>query len=67
MEGQKVINLLEDSDDDDILKFQTRKWYVINDQNNGQYGSGDENGTRIKFNTDIIKLNLCNYADYAFW
>ena len=31
------MNLLEESDDD-ILKFQTKKWYLINDQNNGQYG-----------------------------
>ena len=29
METQKTVN---DSDD------ATRKWYVINDQNNGQYG-----------------------------
>ena len=34
MEAQKIINLLEESDDDDILKFQTRKWCIINDQNN---------------------------------
>ena len=40
MEAQKIINLLEESDDD-ILKFQTRKWYIINDQNNGQYGKGN--------------------------
>ena len=33
----KIVNLLEESDDD-ILKFQTRKWFIINDQNNGQYG-----------------------------
>ena len=32
METQKTVNLLNDSDD------ATRKWYVINDQNNGQYG-----------------------------
>ena len=63
MQAQKIINLLEDSDDDDISKFQTRKWYVINDQNNNQYGSGDENGSTIKFNTEIIKQNFCDYAD----
>ena len=33
----KIFNLLEESDDD-ILKFRTRKWFIINDQNNGQYG-----------------------------
>ena len=36
MEVQKIINLLESSDDDE-LKFQTKKLYIINDQNNGQY------------------------------
>ena len=34
MEAQKIINLLEESDGDD-LKFQKRKWNIINDQNNG--------------------------------
>ena len=62
MEAQKIINLLEDSDDD-ILKFQTRKWYINNYQNNGQYGKGDENDSAIKFNTEVIKSNLCDYSD----
>ena len=35
MEARKNINLLEESDEDD-LKVKTRKWYIINDQNNGQ-------------------------------
>ena len=50
MEAQKIICLLEESDEDD-LKFQTRKWYIINGQNNGQYRKGDENDSTIKFNT----------------
>ena len=62
MEAQKIINLLEDSDDD-ILKIQTRKWYINNDQNNGQYGKGDENDSAIKFNTEVIKSSLCDYSD----
>ena len=40
MQAQKSVNLSEESDDE-ILKFATRKWYIINDQNNGQYGKGD--------------------------
>ena len=40
METQKIANLLEESNDDH-LQFQTRKWYIINDQNNDQYGKGD--------------------------
>ena len=62
MEAQKIINLLEESDDDD-LKFQTRKWNIINDQNNGQYGKGDENDSTIKFNTEVIKTNLIDFSD----
>ena len=30
---QKIVNLLGDADNES-LKFATRKWYVINDQNN---------------------------------
>ena len=45
------------------LKFATKKWYVINDQNNTDYGDGDENGTTIKFETKVIKSNLCDYSD----
>ena len=63
MEAQTIINLLEESDDDEILKFQTRKCYVINDQNNGQYGKGDGNDSTIKFNAEVIKPNLCDYSD----
>ena len=62
MEAQKIINLLEYCDDD-ILKFLTKKWYIINDQNNGQYGKGDENDITIKFNTEVIKPNLFDYSD----
>ena len=50
MESQKIINLLEQPDEDD-LKFQTKKWYIINDQNNGQYGKGDQNESTIKIIT----------------
>ena len=49
--------------DKESLKFATRKWYVINDQNNTDYGDGDENGTTIKFETKVIKSNLCDYSD----
>ena len=36
METQKIVNLLNDSNNESS-KFATRKWYIINDQNNGQY------------------------------
>ena len=62
MEMQKIANLLGNIDNES-LKFATRKWYVINDQNNTDYGDGDENGTTIKFETKVIKSNLCDYSD----
>ena len=50
--------------DSESLKFATRKWYVISDQNNTDYGDGDENDdTTIKFETKVIKSNLCDYSD----
>ena len=39
--------------DNESLKFATRKWYNINDQNNGQYGR-----RTIKVETKVIKPNL---------
>ena len=62
METQKIVNLLSDSEEFN-LKFATRKWFIINDQNNGQYGRGDENDSTIKFETKVIKPNLCDYSD----
>ena len=66
METQKTANFLGDADNESS-KFGTRKWYVINDQNNTNYGEGNENGTTVKFETQVIKSNLCDYADaYIF-
>ena len=62
METQKIVNLLNDSDKESP-KFATRKWYIINDQNNGQYGRGNENDSTIKFKTKVVKPNLCDYSD----
>ena len=62
MEMQKIANLLGNADNES-LKFATRKWNVINNQNNTDYGDGDENGTTIIFETKVIKLNLCDYSD----
>ena len=61
METQKIANLLGD-DDNKSSKFATRKWYVTNDQNNTDYGEGRENGTTVKFETEIIISNLCDYS-----
>ena len=37
MKTQKIVNLLRDPYNESS-KFATRKQYIINDQNNGQYG-----------------------------
>ena len=49
--------------DNESSKFATRKWYVINDQNNTDYGGGNEDSTTVKFETKVIKSNLCDYSD----
>ena len=49
--------------DSEASKFAARKWYVINDQNNGQYGEENENDSSIKFETKVIKSSLCDYSD----
>ena len=63
MESRKIINLL-DSNDNESQKFATKRWYIINDQNTGNnaYGNG-EDSTTIKFETKVIKPNLCDYSD----
>ena len=62
METQKIVNPLNDFNNESS-KFATKKWYIINDLNNGQYGRGNENDSTIKFETKVIKPNLCNYSD----
>ena len=66
MENQKIINLL-DKDDTDSKHFATKKWYIINDENNTNYGvdkdTGANNPDTIKYDTRVLKPNLCDYAD----
>ena len=62
METQKIVNLLGDADNESS-KFATRKWYVINDQNNTDYGEGNEDSVTVKFETKVIKSNLCDCSD----
>ena len=66
MENQKIINLLN-KDDTDSKHFATRKWYIINDKNNTKYGlnkdTGANNADTIKYDTRVLKPNLCDYAD----
>ena len=65
MENQKIINLLNKSDTNS-RHFITKKWYIINDENNSNYGVNKDTGVgapdTIKYDTRVLKLNLCDYA-----
>ena len=58
MESQNL-----DHRDETYPKYQTKKWYIINDKNNGQYDEGNENDKGIKTDTEVVKPFLCDYAD----
>ena len=66
MENQKIINLL-DKIDTDSKHIATKKWYIINDENNTNYGvnkdAGADNPDTIKYDTRVLKPNLCDYAE----
>ena len=61
MENQKIINLLNKDD------IATKKWYIINDENNTNYGVNkdivENNPDTIKYDTRVLKPNLCDYAE----
>ena len=62
MESQKIINLLN-SNNNDSQKIATKRCYIIQDQNQGQYGNGNNDNTTIKYDTKVIKANLCDYSN----
>ena len=61
MEAQKIANLLGDAENESS-KFATRKSYVINDQNKADHGEGDKDSTTVRFETKVVKSNLCDYS-----
>ena len=58
METQKVVNLLNGSDNEKS-KFATKKWHVIDSESKGNYLHKNE----IKFLTNLLESNLCDYSD----
>ena len=66
MENQKIINLL-DKIDTNSKHFATKKWYIINDENNTNSGVNKDtdaaNPDTIKYDTRVLKPNLCDYAE----
>ena len=57
METQKIVNLLNGSENDNS-KFATKKWYIIDSESNGNYSQNDE----IKFLTRSMESSLCDYS-----
>ena len=70
MENQKIINLL-DKDDTDSRHFATKKWYIINDENNTNYGvdkdTGVNNPDTIKYDTRVLKPICVVMQKRIFW
>ena len=58
METQKIVNLLNGSDNENS-KFATKKWYIIDSESNGNYSHHNP----IKFLTKSIESSLCDYFD----
>ena len=58
MEIQKIVNLLNSSDNENS-KFATKKWYIIDSESNGNRSKDEE----INFLTRSIKSSLCDYSD----
>ena len=51
METQKIVNLLNDSNNENS-KFATKKWYIIDSETKGNYLSDDS-----------LESSLCDYSD----
>ena len=58
METQKIVNLLNGSENDNS-KFATKKWCIIDIESNNNHSQNDE----IKFLTWSIESGLCDYSD----
>ena len=58
METQKIVNLLNGSDNENS-KFATKKWYVIDSESKGNYSHENP----IKFLTSSLESGLCDYSD----
>ena len=58
MEAQKIINLL-DNTENEYLKFAIKKWYIINSESKGNYSHQNP----IRFLTNSLESSLCDYSD----
>ena len=60
METQKIVNLLNGSDNENS-KFATKKWYAIDNESKGNYSHKNP----IKSLTNSLESSLCDYS-YAY-
>ena len=58
MEHQKLTNSLDDTTNQPS-EFRERNWVEINDESQEIYNASNQ----IKFNTSMVKSNLCDYSD----
>ena len=58
MKTQKIVNLLNGSDNDNS-KFATKKQYIIDNESKGNYSHENP----IKFLTSSLESSLCDYSD----
>ena len=58
METQKIVNLLNDSDNENS-NFATQKWYIIDSESNGNYSHHNP----INFLTKLIESSVCDFSD----
>ena len=58
METQKIVNLLNGSDNNNS-RFATKKWYIFDSESNGNYSENHE----MEFLTRSIESSLCDYSD----
>ena len=61
METQKIVNLLNGSDNENS-KFVTKKWNIIDSESKDNYLPDN----RIKFLTSSLESSLCDYSDDAY-
>ena len=65
--GKSKDNQFIKQDDIDSKHFATKKWNIINDENNTYYGLnkdiGENNPDTIKYDTRVLKPNLRDYAE----
>ena len=62
MEYNKINNLLGNTVDK-IPKYVTNNWIEIHDHSGGSYNTSKS----IKFKTQMLRSNLCDYSDAYVW